>query len=184
MKQERKIKLVQEIENRWNSKYDMVDAILVNKAALKSMHLDAPMLPVLTDNQFNMAANFCELLATSKEITEFLSASNYITSVMIYPVIYTLVNVELPQMRFDCDDLNYMKDDLVNILKRRFVHVLDSRYNGFYVAAAYLDIEYRDMVFIENSEERKNAIEAAKQFIVNISKDFAPTEITQQQSSI
>jgi DNA primase len=63
------------------------------------------------------------------------------------------------------------------------MHVLDDRYNGFYVAAAYLDIGYRDMLFIENLEARQRAIAAAKQFIVNINKDFAHTEITPQQNT-
>jgi hypothetical protein len=177
LNQQYKLKLVQDISIRWNSTYDLVYSILVNKDPLLSMKIDNVSLPVLTDGEFSLAEDFCIMLNNLKELTVFLSASSYVTCTMIFPAIYTLVTTELPNMTISDDDFCCLKNELINILKKRFKHVLDSSVNSLYVAACYLDIGFRDLLFIENAEARTAYNAQAKNFILRVSTQYPATEV-------
>lgn len=165
MQQEFKVKLCPEIPIRWNSKYDMIDAILMNEMCLKSLAHEINGLVILSDFEFEIADQLCLLLSPLKELTVYLSASKYVTCATIFPAIYTLVHKKLPQFVLDNEDMQIMRGELVRIIQRRFFHVLDDRHNSFYLAACYLDIGYRDMLFVEDIEKRQKYIESAKKFI-------------------
>lgn len=170
LKQEFKVKLCPEIAIRWNSKYDMLDAILINETCLKSLAHEIPGLNILSDGEFQITDNLCGLLGPLKELSIYLSASKYVTCATIFPAIYTLVHKKIPELSLINGDMQTMRGELIQIMKRRFFHVLNNRHNNFFLAACYLDIGFRDMLFVENSEDRQEYIALAKNFIhmVNI----------------
>ena len=117
---ESKTKLVQDVCTRWNSSFDMIDSIIKNYAALKSIVADAELVTDINNNQLSkqiikenktMANNVSKnlpgqdeliglkyllrILKPLKDITCDLSGSKYVTASMLFPAIYTLVNYEL-----------------------------------------------------------------------------------------
>lgn len=192
-----KLKLVQDVSTRWNSTFDMLETILINKAPLVSIALEPENAPhdieMLCDQEFSIIKDLCTILEPLKELTEFLSASSYTTCAIVYPAIYSLVHDFLPDIQLYDGDMIELKEEFVEILKRRFHHILDLRCNGFFLAATYLDIQYRDMKFIKAtddsieatilaSEKRFEAIESAKRFITRIATEF-PAKISNQQKN-
>ncbi len=97
-------KLVQDMPVRWNSTFDMIDTILINKDALISMSLERInaiiKLTTPSENEWNILEELCELLEPLKDLTTSLSASKYVTISLLYPAIYNLINYEFPNMTF------------------------------------------------------------------------------------
>lgn len=54
------------------------------------------------------------------------------------------------------------------ILRKRFHYLFDSNSNGVFLAASYLDPSFRDMMFIENIDERDANRDRAKKFIASV----------------
>ena len=60
-----KIKLVQFVKTRWNSMYDMLDSILINKSALVAISLETDLLSpdqIPNENEFIILKEFCSIL--------------------------------------------------------------------------------------------------------------------------
>ena len=76
---ELKIKLVQDMPVRWNSTFDMIDTLLINKDALISMSLERInsiiKQNIPTESEWNNLEELYELLEPLKDLTTSLSAS-------------------------------------------------------------------------------------------------------------
>lgn len=88
--------MVQEVKTRWNSTFDMLESILINKAALLSIVHDPQSAQIktrfLSSDEFIFIEDLCTLLEPLKELTEYLSATKYVTSCMLFPALYCLIN--------------------------------------------------------------------------------------------
>ncbi len=101
------IKLVQDVPTRWNSTFDMLESICINKEPLTSMSYDGDKTNtvlranMLNQDEFDTIQDLCALLSPVKELTEFLSGRKYVTCSIVYPAIYTLINrnFDLPSLK-------------------------------------------------------------------------------------
>ena len=80
---ETKKRLVQDVATRWNSLYDMLDSICINKSALIAMQY-MPTCSIIseyipTNSEFFLIDELCNLLKPMKELTKLLSGSMYCT---------------------------------------------------------------------------------------------------------
>ena len=155
-------KLVQDVTHRWNSQYDMLDSICVNKDALKSMSL----LPNISksienfvpeDSEFKTIDELCDLLKPLKDLTVLLSGSDYSIN-FLYPTIYNLTNNVFPETSFNCIEIMNIRDELIKNLSGRFKYLFES---DIFLAATFLDFQFKKFEFIKNEESRKIAIDKA-----------------------
>lgn len=102
---------------------------------------------MLTLNEFSVLQDVCNILEPLKELTEYLSGSRYTTSSILYPAIYSLINIELPAVQMVTSEMAELRDELIDILGRRFYYVLDERVNELYIMACFLDVRYKSSSF-------------------------------------
>ena len=166
-------KLVQDVTHRWNSQYDMLDSICVNKDALKSMSL----LPNISksienfvpeDSEFKTIDELCDLLKPLKDLTVLLSGSDYSIN-FLYPTIYNLTNNVFPETSFNCIEIMNIRDELIKNLSGRFKYLFES---DIFLAATFLDFQFKKFEFIKNEESRKIAIDKACVFLRNFYQDI------------
>ena len=91
-----KTKLIQDVATRWNSLYDSVNSVAINRQALTSIVNECTDV-VLTQNfpslnEFEILSEVCELLKPLKELTVCLRGSKFCTATMIFPTVYTLIH--------------------------------------------------------------------------------------------
>ena len=88
LSQERCIKLVQDVPTRWNSTYDMLDSVIVNKRALEVMVDDDETSAIgskmPSEHEFILLEGLCQILRPLKDLTVYLSASTYSTCNLLY----------------------------------------------------------------------------------------------------
>ena len=115
---------------RWNSTFDMIDTLLINKDALISMSLERInsiiKQNIPTESEWNILEELCELLEPVKDLTTSLSASKYVTISLIYRAVYNLINYTFPSQTFKNDSIIAMLEDLIYSLRNRFKFVLEN----------------------------------------------------------
>ena len=163
-----KTKLVQDCPTRWSSTYDMLDAICNNKAAL-NLIFQAENSPidsknVLTNDEFDLIDEICNLLVPLKEITVKLSASNYVSISSLLPDIHDLVNYKIYNIKLKHAELIPIQSELVRCLKGRFAYLLnDSKFYGI----TMLDYRYRNLEFIQDTTKRAEKRTLGTAFLVD-----------------
>lgn len=61
-----------------------------------------------------------------------------------------------------------MKEELIKIIAKRYSYILDNDSNDFFIAATYLDFNYRKFSYVQNETESNFLIEKAKKFIKSL----------------
>ena len=152
--------------------YDMIDSILINKSALVAISLETDLLSpdqIPNENEFVILKEFCSILEPLKDLTVYLSASSYTTSCILYPAIYNLIYIFLPQLTLYNRYMNILRDEFKIILRKRFHYLFDGNSNSVYLAATYLDPNFKSMSFIEDDGERETNRDRARKFIASVS---------------
>jgi hypothetical protein len=159
-----RIKLIQDVSTRWNSTYDMLDSICTNRDALKEMftHPENRALNnhALNENEFKFINEFCNLLHPLCEFTELLSGSNYITSSILYPVLFNLIYHQLTSMHLVNAQLIVLNLELRRSLIGRFTYILT---DPMFLGATFLDYRFRKYEFIKDVDTRELKLKQAKQ---------------------
>ncbi|CAF0940291.1 unnamed protein product [Brachionus calyciflorus] len=104
----RKIKLVQEVSTRCHSTLDMLESILLNEDPLKSISIVSAndiFENVPSDEEFDFIYEIYWLSQPLKELTVFFSGC-YVTTSVLHPSIYKMVNKTLPEMTFKDNNIN------------------------------------------------------------------------------
>ena len=166
LKLTRKIKLIQSVPTRWNSIYDMIESIVINRDVLSSMSLEPEHFcikkHVPTDNEFNILDDLCLLLHPLKEISIIFSGRFYNTISLLFPSIFYLINNELDEITIVNDEIEKLRETLKASLRKRFRFVFN---NDLFLAATFLNYNYRKFEFINDFNERSIKLNKAKQFI-------------------
>ena len=71
---------------------------------------------------------------------------------ILYPAIYSLVNIELLSVQMVTSEMAELRDELIDFLRRRFYYVLDDRVNELYIMACFLDVRYKTFEFLRVPE--------------------------------
>jgi len=118
LKQEYKIKLIQDCKTRWNFTHDMVESILLNEMPLKTMKLKYE--NITFPDTMELLSEVCDLLQPLKELTVLFSASDYVSISFLYPAIFTLIQYTIPSFEFRLHHTKTQRIDLLRTFKSRF----------------------------------------------------------------
>ncbi|XP_039501258.1 uncharacterized protein LOC120457827 [Drosophila santomea] len=144
---EGKIKtLVQNIDTRWNSCLDMMQAFLnlANKVAVilinKSEH--AKGLPeMLYSSEITICMDLCSLLQPFKAATEQISGEQYVTVSLVIPLI-ALISNQIQKLNMETEDGKRAKEAFVRISNKRFQSY---HQNKILVKSSFLDPRFKKM---------------------------------------
>jgi hypothetical protein len=105
------------------------------------------------EDEFGILNEFCDLLEPLKEIKIILSAQKYSTISFLFPLIYTLIEETLDKIEFEYKVTENLRYLLEESLTARFNYVLYD-YRAVFLAASFLDINFRKFEFINDEETR------------------------------
>lgn len=87
------LKLIQNVETRWNSTYDMLKRFIELADKISGILLKQPTSPVmLTATEMQAAKEFVELLKPFDEATKIVYGEHYLTGSKVIPIVNTLKN--------------------------------------------------------------------------------------------
>jgi hypothetical protein len=165
---DRKIKLVQSVPTRWNSIFDMIESIIINKDVLISLSLERDNTSmkkyVPSENEFTILNDLCLLLQPLKETSIIFSGSSYNTISLLYPSIYYLINTCLNELNFMNEAIDILRNVLIESLRKRFKFVFN---NDLFPASNFLNHKYRKFEFTQDSSFRSTTLNKAKSYITS-----------------
>ncbi|XP_071644462.1 zinc finger BED domain-containing protein 4-like [Temnothorax longispinosus] len=86
-------KLIQSVETRWNSTYDMLVRFIELADKINGILLQQPTAPImLTASELQAAKEFVDLLKPFNEATRIICGEHYLTGSKVIPIIHTLKN--------------------------------------------------------------------------------------------
>ena len=89
----KKHKLLQDIDTRWNSTFDMISRIIEQQASICAALLEQKRMDLLPkDNELTLLEEVVVVLKPFKDVTEQMSAQRYVTLSAIRPLLHHLFN--------------------------------------------------------------------------------------------
>ena len=159
----------------------MIDSILVNKDALMAIQIErediVEDLSFLEHKDFAVLEDLSCLLSPLYELTNAFNGTSYSTISILYQAIFSLVNNELIQMRFSNEHISRIKNELIYLLNMRFRYVFTK---PIFLAAAYLNNNFKKFEFILDEALRKDKFSQAKRFLIEFWKTHEQQESANQ----
>ena len=88
----------------------------------------------------------------------------------LFPFVYALINdPHILVVNSSNEKFKLLKSILINSIRSRFNYVLT---NKLFLAATFLDFNFKKFEFVKSSEARSNYIENAKLFIINLYSSY------------
>ncbi len=170
-----RIKLVQDVCTRWNSVYDMIHALNLNKSALESLINDRNLqrqnktIETITRNfpsqsEFMIISDLLNLLRPLKELTLEFSAYKYTNCSILFPTIYGLVNGY--DFELNTSEVRMAAEHLLGSLRERFNYLLNGEHTDLFLSITFLDYRFKNLEFIINKEDRNQYKLKVKNFLM------------------
>lgn len=144
LRQHSDLKLIQSVETRWNSTYDMLNRFitLADKIGLILLHCpSAP--PMITSDELQTIKEFGILLKPFEEATKIICGEAYLTASKVIPVVNILQNT-LEKSKPSTKTGEYLKKLLTEELYKRFK---DIEYVSLLAIATILDPRFKKIHF-------------------------------------
>jgi hypothetical protein len=178
LRYENKVALVQDISTRWNTTYDLLDSISCNLRALKALKLenDCSIIQsyVPSDKEFDLIDELCNLLLPLKELTNLFAGQTYCTISLLMPAIHSFTFKELPQMKFEFEEIELLRDILVESLQARFAYLFN---DDLIKSCTMLDFRFKNFEFLSDKNLREEYKMKAKTSFLKFADEYLkPTD--------
>lgn len=170
--------LIQEISTRWNSTLDMIESVYKMHNAIvevfnSTFECKEYIHDLLDVNEMSVIEDLIKLLVPLKEATRIVSASDYVPSSTILPVVTYLLEF----LHLFSSEINE-----VETIARQMHDELSERSTAYFkgkiiLAASFMDPRYRTLEFIKSAGERDQAIFDAQQYIKSIYKSLSNEQV-------
>ena len=140
-----KHKLLQDVDTRWNSTYDMVQRVLEQQSPICATLVDQKRLDLLPkDAEFHILEELVQVLKPFKEVTVQVSAEAYVTSSAICPLLCHLIENALKIKPADSVAIEKMKSEMKKKIQSRYQdHSTIQMLNK----ACFVDARFKSMPF-------------------------------------
>lgn len=172
------LKLIQNVETRWNSIYDMLRWFIELADKINSILLQHPTAPImLTASELQSVKKFVLLLKLFDEATKIICGEHYITGSKVYPIVNTIKN-KLDLLVSTTEIGSYLKRELERQFFKRFNNIekvytlavatiLDPRFKNIHfsdkIACAHSINKITQMININVIELDKHDYQNAKE---------------------
>lgn len=117
------LKLIQSVETRWNSTYDMLQRFIELADKISGILLQQPTAPImLTASELQSVREFVQLLKPFDEATKILCGEHYVTGSKVIPIVNTLKN-KLNMLAPTTEIGNHFKRELERQFIKRFSNI-------------------------------------------------------------
>lgn len=140
------LKLIQSIDTRWNSTFEMLVRFISLSKEVGSILLSIPDSPeMLTASELQLANEIVEVLQPLEKVTRELCAERYVTASKIIPLINCLTNkIEKLRGSLKTQTALALVDRLKNSISRRFEQIEN---NSIMAASTVLDPRFKKIHF-------------------------------------
>lgn len=108
-----KHKLLNDVETRWNSTYDMIVRALEQQAPICATLAEHKRMDLLLkDNEVKLIEEAASILKPFKDVIEQMSGQKYVTVSAIRPILHHLLNNILNQKNSDLPAIDKMKSEM------------------------------------------------------------------------
>lgn len=168
-------KLIQDVETRWNSEYDMLERLVEQRQPLTfymSGEADAETIESMSSADWKLASGYVTVLKPLKDATTQLSGQAYPTLPMVIPILFG-IHAELKKFIGTSETGTgiMLARNLIAALSSRFPNLLKDERN--YVCAMLLDPRFKAVLL--SPSEKDSAIAYVKEALV------MPTQITDNE---
>ena len=152
----KKHKLLQDVETRWNSTFDMVSRVIEQQAPICATLLDQKRMDLLPkDSEFKLLEELIVVLKPFKDVTEQMSAQKYVTISAVRPLLHYLLNDVLK-----LSDEDSSESIAIIRMKSEMSKNLGSRYQTSVVLdllnlACFTDPRFKTMPFLDEEETKQ-----------------------------
>ncbi|XP_066587634.1 E3 SUMO-protein ligase ZBED1-like [Prorops nasuta] len=142
------LKLIQSVETRWNSTYEMLSRFIELSDKIGCILLQYPTAPAMINaTELHIVKEFVVLLKPFQEATRIISGENYLTASKVIPIVNTL-KVALIEAVPETETGKQMKELLLEEFNSRFYDIEDTM---ILALSTILDPRFKTVHFNSNS---------------------------------
>jgi len=117
------LKLIQSVETRWNSTYDMLERFIEVADKVSGILLNQPTAPIMLNaSELQAAREFVQLLKPFEKATKIMCGEDYLTGSKVIPIINTLKN-KLSMLVPNTEIGIHFKIELERHFSKRFISI-------------------------------------------------------------
>lgn len=155
------LKLLQDVQTRWNSTFYMLQRFTQLQNAVKStVALIKKRLPILTHEEWKIIEDLCTILKPFEAATNTISGDRYCTASLMIPIINGLVDVSKTLLKKDFG--NIIKTIVSQLLKGLTERLGNVEKSNTLIISTFLDPRFKNLSFHE-----KNTAENVKKIIIS-----------------
>ncbi|EZA53596.1 Zinc finger BED domain-containing protein, partial [Ooceraea biroi] len=140
------LKLIQSVETRWNSTYNMLYRFIELSDKISLILLKCPTAPaMLIASELQTAKEFISLLQPFEEATKLVCGESYVTASKVIPIVNTL-KCKLEECEPTTDSGGHMKKMLLEEFSKRFSNIEQV---SLLAIATILDPRFKNINFVD-----------------------------------
>ena len=145
-----KHKLLQEVDTRWNSTYDMIERVMEQQVPVCAALIEMKRMDLLPkDTECRLLEEMLQVLKPFKDVTVQVSAEKYVTASAIRPLIHHLTQNALRVQDADSSVIKAMKREMAKNLESRYQEPIVKEMLDF---ACFVDPRFKSMPFLDTNE--------------------------------
>ena len=164
-----KHKLIQEVDTRWNSTYDMVERVMEQQVPICATLIEMKRMDLLPkDTECRLLEGVLKVLKPFKDVTVQVSAEKYVTTSAIQPLIHHLTQKALRVEDADSLAIKSMKQEMAKNLQSRYQEPAVKELLDF---ACFVDPRFKSMPFLDANKHEELHEDFVTEVMMNITPD-------------
>ena len=170
----KKHKLLQDVDTRWNSTYDMIQRVMEQQAAICAALLEQKRMDLLPkDNELKLLEDIIDILKPFKDVTEQMSGQAYVTLSAVRPILHFLKSKVLQPLDSESRSVQNIKNEMRSNLCLRYQLPMVSKLLD---VACFVDPRFKAMPFFD-SEQLEELYQHVQDLLTTENIQETPVEV-------